>query len=101
MGGRDKDDLGISCSDCLYDEMFLFQSLQDRRLSIVSSPLMLPKHLRQLVYTLPIFATRLVVLHISGSRIELQVPLDDLINRTQEILLSGNLPSCTDSEHSS
>src|ERR1700721_1956608 len=43
----------------------------------------------------------LVVLHVRGGGIELQVPLDDLVNRAQKVLLRCNLPPRTNSIHAS
>lgn len=43
----------------------------------------------------------LVVLHVRRRRVELQVTLDNLLHRCQEILLGGHLSSGTDGKHTS
>ena len=42
-----------------------------------------------------------VVLHIRGRRVELQIALDHLVHRRQEVLLCSNLSARSDSKHSS
>lgn len=53
-------------------------------------------------YTGPMLMTNLlIVLHVCCCRVELQIAFYDLVHGAQEILLSGHLPPCADSEHAS
>lgn len=46
-----------------------------------------------------ILLSPLVVLHVCSGRVELQVALNDLVNSTQEVLLTGDLSPGADSKH--
>lgn len=43
----------------------------------------------------------LVVLHVCGSRVELEVALDHFVHRSKEILFSCDLPPRADGKHAS
>lgn len=50
---------------------------------------------------LPVNLTKLIVLHIRGSGIELEIALDDFLDTRQEVLLCCDLSSCSYGEHAS